>query len=94
MRLLVPDNGYLKPFPTTRKNKEIAERIKQTTFGQICSIAGQNIAIETETAKERLTYDSDYISAYALHLLNVVVHPMAHSTNLDYYATSKRGVTP
>jgi hypothetical protein len=72
IQIRVPDHGYLEPFPTTRNIPEIASRIKKTTFEQICRVPGQPVPTATDTPREALTIDIDFIVAYFLHLLSVV----------------------
>jgi hypothetical protein len=66
----------------------IADRICATTFGQICAVPEENVPTTTEPPREALSYDQEYLIAYALHLLNVVAFSMAHETTLQYKATT------
>jgi hypothetical protein len=84
----VPSNVYLKPFPTIHNMKHIADRIRATTFGQIFAVPGANVKTPTEPPREALSYDQDYLIAYALHPLNVVAFSMAYKTTLQYRATT------
>jgi hypothetical protein len=87
-RLVVPPSGYLEPFPTIHNMREIANRIRATTFGQICAVPGANVKTKTEPPREALVYPEDYIIAYALHLLNVIAFSMSHETTLEYKAAT------
>jgi hypothetical protein len=85
MKVATPTHGYLEPFPTTKNMGEIARRIKETTFGQICQVPGEDVATITDPPREALTSDTDFIVAYALHLLSVVATNASERTTLQHY---------
>jgi hypothetical protein len=64
---------------------EIANRIKETTFGQICQVPGEMIPTATDPPREALVDNVDFIVAYALHLLSVVAAKYAVRTTLEQY---------
>jgi hypothetical protein len=85
MQVRVPNHGYLEPFTTTRNIREIANRIKETTFGQICQVPGEPVTTATDPPREALISDIDFIVAYALHLLSVVAANNSETNILSYY---------
>jgi hypothetical protein len=101
MKISVPTHGYLEPFSTTKNIGEIASRIKETTFGQICCVPGEATPTVTEPPREALVSDIDLVVSYALHLRNVVAASSAEETSLWHYKQSpnkwfsvKRNVLP
>jgi hypothetical protein len=88
MKVVTPTHGYLEPFPTTKNMNEIARRIKETTFGQICQVPGEEVATITDPPREALSSDTDFIVAYALHLLSVVAANASERTTLQHYKQS------